>query len=295
MTWRAGAASFTTGRPSSPAASYENFFTGFCGCGLLRRGSSPVRNRAPERPFGSPTSRAVLSCLRLGPCYLGQLLLRERRYVSMGDIVDISPIKSMVRTIDFRVFVSLWCGVDTRETCFSGLCCAVSGGTVAALCQMPTIDADLYCLVLEAVKKVVYILYKMIVEQQYDCMNIQQNNDGALDPFQPDEELKRRKKISYVRRTEIYNASQAENAALLAFGTLFSGPYKGSESFFDISMNHQRTKEYRVYRRILKIMAAVKEFPKNRIKAPFLCVQLRLLDGQFKNHWKATFSALKRS
>jgi hypothetical protein len=29
----------------------------------------------------------------------------------MGDIVDLSPIKSLVRTIDFRVFVSLWCGV----------------------------------------------------------------------------------------------------------------------------------------------------------------------------------------
>ncbi|KAK1695936.1 hypothetical protein QYE76_012633 [Lolium multiflorum] len=40
-------------------------------------------------------------------------------------------------------------------------------------------------------------------------------------------------------------------------------------------------------------MAAGKEFAKSTIKEPFLCAQLRLLDGQFKNHWKSTFSALK--
>jgi len=169
----------------------------------------------------------------------------------MGDIVDISPIKSMVRTIDFRVFVSLWCGVVMRKTCFSGLCCAVSGGS-----SMPD-DYNRCRSLLSGLggseKGCVYPV-------QDDCRTTvwtyQQDNDGALDQFQPDEELKRRKKISYVRRRrDIYNAlgpsSQAENAALLTFGTLFSGPYKGPESFFDISMNHQRTKEYRAYRRIL--------------------------------------------
>ena len=40
-------------------------------------------------------------------------------------------------------------------------------------------------------------------------------------------------------------------------------------------------------------MAAGNEFAKSKIKEPFLCAQLRLLDGQFKNHWKSTFSALK--
>jgi hypothetical protein len=40
-------------------------------------------------------------------------------------------------------------------------------------------------------------------------------------------------------------------------------------------------------------MAAGKEFARNKIKESFLCVQLRLLDGQFKNHRKATFSTFK--
>jgi len=143
---------------------------------------------------------------------------------------------------------------------------------------------------------------------QDDCRTTvwtyQQDDDGALDQFQPDEELKRRKKISYVRRCrDIYKAlgpgSQAEDATVLAFGTLFSGPYRGSESYFDI---HESPKDQRIQRILdkieflpfaLEIMAAGKEFAKNNIKEPFLCAQLRLLDGQFKNHWKATFSALK--
>ncbi|WVZ63952.1 hypothetical protein U9M48_013541 [Paspalum notatum var. saurae] len=142
--------------------------------GAASSGGGALRNAAVaaallNRTFVVPQFRVTdPASLRASVWDHAMQLLRERRYVSMGDIVDISPIKSMVRTIDFRVFVSLWCGVVMRKTCFSGLCCAVSGGTVAALCQMPTIDADLYCLVLEAVKKVVYILYKMIVEQQYD-------------------------------------------------------------------------------------------------------------------------------
>ncbi|KAG8092562.1 hypothetical protein GUJ93_ZPchr0012g20882 [Zizania palustris] len=175
-------------------------------------------------------------------------LLRERRYVSMGDIIDLHAQDLLF----WVVLCCFWWRIIDRTTVWT----------------------------------------------------YQENNDGALDSFQPDEDLKRRKKIPYVRRRkDIYKAlghgSQADNATLLAFGSLFSGPYKGSESYFDI---HDSPKDRRV-QTILekveflpfapKIIAAGKEFTKNKIKEPFLCAQLRLLDGQFKNHWKATFSALK--
>jgi hypothetical protein len=216
----------------------------------------------------------------------------------MGDIVDLSPIKSLVRTIDFRVFVSLWCGVDMTKTCYSGLCCAASGGS--ALSDGYTRCRSTLTGLGGNEKGCVYLV-------QDDCRTTiwtyQENHDGALDQFQPDEELKRRKKISYVRRRrDIYKAlgpgSEAEDATLLAFGTLFSGPYKGSESYFDI----HAPKDQRIHSVLEKteflpfapeVMAAGKEFARNKIKEPFLCAQLRLLDGQFKNHWKATFSALK--
>jgi hypothetical protein len=65
-------------------------------------------------------------------------------------------------------------------------------------------------------------------------------------------------------------------------------------------MNHQRIKRIQsILEKIgflpfaLEIMAAGKEFARNKIKEPFLCAQLRLLDSQFKNHRKATFSALE--
>jgi hypothetical protein len=142
---------------------------------------------------------------------------------------------------------------------------------------------------------------------QDDCRTTiwtyQENPNGTLDQFQPDEELKHRK-ISYVRRRrDIYKAlgpgTKAEDATLLAFGMLFSWPYKGSESYFDI---HESPKDQRI-ESVLEnveflpfapeIMAAGKEFARNKIKESFLCVQLRLLDGQFKNHRKATFSTFK--
>uniref|UniRef100_A0ACD5TME5 Uncharacterized protein n=3 Tax=Avena sativa TaxID=4498 RepID=A0ACD5TME5_AVESA len=227
-------------------------------------------------------------------------LLGERRYVSMGDIVDLSLVKAFVRTIDFRVFVSLWCGVDMRRTCFSGLCCSVSGGG-----SLPSDYNKCRSLLsgLEGSES-----SDCVYPVQDDCRTTvwtyQENNDGALDSFQPDEELKRKKKISYVRRRkDIYKSlgpgSKAEDATLLAFGTLFSGPYKGSESYFDI---HESPKDRRMQNVLEKIeflpfapeiMAAGKEFAESKIKEPYLCAQLRLLDGQFKNHWKSTFSALK--
>ncbi|KAI5055364.1 hypothetical protein GOP47_0030509 [Adiantum capillus-veneris] len=41
------------------------------------------------------------------------------------------------------------------------------------------------------------------------------------------------------------------------------------------------------------IVNAGKQFSKERIKNPYFCAHLRLLDGQFKNHWEQTFVSLK--
>jgi hypothetical protein len=217
----------------------------------------------------------------------------------MGDIVGLSATKYVVRMIDFRVFVSLWCGVDMRKICFSGLCCAVSGGSALSY-DYTRCRSMLTCLG-SSEKGCVYPV-------QDDCRTIiwtyQENPNGTLDQFQPDEELKHRKKISYVRRRrDIHKAlgpgTEAKDATLLAFGMLFSRPYKGLESYFDI---HESPKDQRIHSVLekiefltfaLEIMDAWKKFARNKIKEPFLCAQLGLLDGQFKNHRKATFSTLE--
>ncbi|KAK8953765.1 hypothetical protein KSP39_PZI001776 [Platanthera zijinensis] len=81
---------------------------------------------------------------------------------------------------------------------------------------------------------------------------------------------------------------------------LSTAPYKGSELYIDI---HEAPGDSRIQSLIRdleflpfspEIIAAGKEFVRNKIKGPFLCAQLRLLDGNFKNHWKTTFSELKK-
>ncbi|XP_022996102.1 O-fucosyltransferase 30-like [Cucurbita maxima] len=44
-------------------------------------------------------------------------LLRDGRYVSMADIVDISSLASYtsIKAIDFRTFAYLWCGMDLES------------------------------------------------------------------------------------------------------------------------------------------------------------------------------------
>ncbi|XP_065857788.1 O-fucosyltransferase 30 isoform X2 [Euphorbia lathyris] len=129
--------------------------------------------------------------------------------------------------------------------------------------------------------------------------------DGMLDSFQPDEQLKKKKNISYIRRhRDVYSTlgpgSEAESATVLAFGSLFTSPYKGSELYINI---HEAKRDQRIQSLIEKseflpfapeILNAGKTFALETIKTPFLCAQLRLLDGQFKNHRKATFLSLKQ-
>ncbi|KAL6279991.1 hypothetical protein ACE6H2_016872 [Prunus campanulata] len=226
-------------------------------------------------------------------------LIQSGRYVSMADIVDISSLvsSSLVRVIDFRVFISLWCNVNVDFACYNEL--------------------DKHAFLLERLKQCGSLLsglngdVKCLYAVNEDCRTTvwtyqSGNEDGTLDSFQPDEQLKKKKKISYVRkRQDVYNTlgpgSEAESATVLAFGSLFTLPYKGSELYIDI---HDAPRDQGIKTLIEKIeflpfapeiLSAGKKFAYDTIKAPFLCAQLRLLDGQFKNHWKATFLKFKQT
>lgn len=222
-------------------------------------------------------------------------LIRSRRYVSMANIVDFSNLmsSSMVQIIDFRVFASVWCGIDMDLVCSD--------------------DSDLYdklrkcgSLFSGVEGNIDGCLYGVDEDCRTTVWTYQgEGEDGVLDSFQPDEQLRKKKKVSYVRRRkDVYKAlgpgSQAGVATVLAFGSLFTSPYRGSELSIDI---HDSPKDLRIKSLFGKldslafvpeITLAGKEFVVEKIKAPFLCAQLRLLDGQFKNHWKSTFSGLKQ-
>ncbi|CAN8274810.1 unnamed protein product [Cochlearia groenlandica] len=226
-------------------------------------------------------------------------LLRSQRYVSMADVVDISSLvsSSAVRVIDLRHFASLLCGVDLVTLC--------SG------------ELDEHSRAYESVKQCGYLLsgvsgnvHRCLFAVDEDCRTTvwtykNGDSDGRLDSFQPNEKLKKKKKIDYVRRRRdvdkaLGHGSEAESVAILAFGSLFTTPYKGSESYIDI---HKSSSVPEIKSLIEKvgflpfvgeIMKAGKRFASDTIKAPFLCAQLRLLDGQFKNHRESTFMGLNQ-
>ncbi|KAM7259642.1 hypothetical protein ACFE04_015383 [Oxalis oulophora] len=224
-------------------------------------------------------------------------LLRTGRYVSIADVIDISSLvsSSSIRVLDFRIFVSLWCGVDIKLACSAGENAQSSLFDSLKQCgsRLSGLDGNIgKC------------LYPVDDDCRTTVWTYKNGEDGVLDSFQPDEEFKKKKKILYVRiRRDVYKTlgpgSKAESAMVLAFGSLFTSPYKGSESYIDI---HESQKDQKINSLIQKveflpfvpeIITAGKKFATETIKAPFLCAQLRLLDGQFKNHRKATFLGLR--
>lgn len=224
-------------------------------------------------------------------------LIKEGRYVSMADIIDLSSVSTVVQTIDFRQFVSLWCGVDLDSLCSDDS--SVQSSVFTSLRQCRSLLSGISSNMEKCV-------HPIDVDCRTTVWTYQQNElDGALDSFQPDEQLRVKKKISYVRhQQDVYKnlgpGSKAHLFTVLAFGSLFTSPYRGSQLYIDIdgSVGDHRIQSLLHKMEFMPFVPDItntgKEFAQKMIKAPFLCAQLRLLDGQFKNHWKATFSGLKQ-
>ncbi|KAE8725293.1 hypothetical protein F3Y22_tig00008957pilonHSYRG00005 [Hibiscus syriacus] len=195
-----------------------------------------------------------------------------------------------------RVFVSLWCGLNIDLVCSNESNAPPS--LVDSLKQCGSLLSGIDV-------NIDRCLFAVDEDCRSTVWTYQYGADGTLDPFQPDEQLKKKKKNSYVkRRRDVYKAlgpgSEAESATVLAFGSLFTSPYKGSELYIDIQKAPGDPRIGSLINKIEflpfvpEIINSGKQFAAETIKAPFLCAQLRLLDGQFKNHWKATFLGLRK-
>uniref|UniRef100_A0A2C9WK97 O-fucosyltransferase family protein n=1 Tax=Manihot esculenta TaxID=3983 RepID=A0A2C9WK97_MANES len=159
-------------------------------------------------------------------------LVKTGRYVSMVDIVDISSlVPSSVRAIDFRIFASLWCSVNKDITCINDL--NAQSSLFESLRQCGSVLSG----VNGNIDKCLYAVDEDCRTTVWTYKNGEE--DGVFDAFQPDEKLKKRKNISYVRRRRDVHktlglGSESESATILAFGSLFTAPYKGSELYIDI-------------------------------------------------------------
>ncbi|GLJ16078.1 hypothetical protein SUGI_0267730 [Cryptomeria japonica] len=228
-------------------------------------------------------------------------LMKKSRYVSMADIIDLSGLisSSLVKVIDLRIFVSLWCGLDIRSSCSGSLCHSLAE-TIQAWGSYKKCGELLSGLI----RNTPHCVYGVEEDCRTTVWTYQEEFDNTMDSFQPDDSLRMKKKINYSRKRRnidkaLGHGSKADHATVLLFGTLFTAPYKGSELYIDI---HKGPKDERIGSLLEKtefllfapeILNAGKEYARERIKEPFLCAQLRMLDGQFKNHWQTTFSALK--
>ncbi|KAL8216423.1 hypothetical protein R6Q57_023260 [Mikania cordata] len=226
-------------------------------------------------------------------------LIQSHRYVSMADVIDLSSLvsDSAVQVIDFRYFVSLFCDIDVDYFCVQDS--KIEDSLLEKLKQCGTLISGYN----GDTSGCVYAV-------EEDCRTTvwtyqKEGENGSLDSFQPDDQLKKKKNISFVRRRKDVHAalgphSRANLANVLSFGSLFTSPYKGSESYIDI---HEAPKDQKIQSLIKRIeflpfvneiMDAGKAYVLHTVKSPFLCAQLRLLDGQFKNHRRATFEGLKQ-
>ncbi|KAK9120819.1 hypothetical protein Syun_018436 [Stephania yunnanensis] len=220
-------------------------------------------------------------------------LIETRRYVSMADVIDLSPLSSSsldLKIIDFRVFASRFCGLGIDLTCFD----VSDVGSSSLLAKLKQCGS----LISSANVSVDSCLYGVDEDCRTTVWTYEQNaEDRVLDLFQPDEERRRKKKIPYFRRRRnVYKAlgpgSEAELATVLAFGSLFTAPYKGSELYIDI---HESPRDKRIHFLIQKfdaisfvpdILNAGKKFAIKKIKGPFYARNVECL---MVTNWTGTY------
>ncbi|KAJ7545401.1 hypothetical protein O6H91_09G117900 [Diphasiastrum complanatum] len=232
-------------------------------------------------------------------------LIANSRYISIADIINITSVTpGLVRTIDFRVFALLWCGADIKSAC-AGPVCSHLAETVSVWGSLDQCGT----------------LFTQTATHQQCCI-------GAVDDscattvwtfgeikttgssgktsaklVQMDSIHLEKKAQKPKVRKEVFETlgphSEVDKATVLAFGSLFSAKYRGSETHIDISLpsGNKAVDAVLEATQFLPfsdvILEAGELFSVQRMRQPYFCAQLRLLDGQFKNHWDKTFLGLK--
>lgn len=111
---------------------------------------------------------------------------------------------------------------------------------------------------------------------------------GRSSEWKLEKKLGRKKGVDIT--TSLGRDSQAGAVPLLAFGSMFSTIYKGSQTYIDFQYPSGDANVDKFFQalKLLKfnpdIFVAARKYVQEVMPVPFFCAQLRLLDGQFKNH-----------
>ncbi|MCO5603353.1 hypothetical protein L7F22_057503 [Adiantum nelumboides] len=226
------------------------------------------------------------------------------RYVAIADILDLSLVEPLVKLVDLRIFIRLWCGVDILSACSGSLCKSLAAhsstwGTLEScgrfLSRPDEIHGSCVYGVNEDCRTTIWVHKLRSAQRNQSLWNSKAAAVGSTNNVI-------REKYSWRSHKQIAEdlgiGSEAGKYEVLSFGSLFSSEYKGSQLHVDIESSEDR--KVRALVEAMKfipftspIVNAGKLYAKQRIKKPYFCAQMRLLDGQFKNHWEKTFIGLK--
>ncbi|KAG0572360.1 hypothetical protein KC19_VG088500 [Ceratodon purpureus] len=298
----------------------------------------PVLDHHATR-LGSCPKRRVLRPHRLRALAWTKFfdLITNSRYTSIADIVDISSITpSKVKTIDLRIFLALWCGIDIKASCGGILCKEFAEevfvwqeyeACIRLLNPSPQTEQNPCVLGVDndCTSTVWTMNPKSFNERTKAVEALLESPKRSLEVAAGDNKnshefhnVRRRalftKRMPFGWKAEKANTSKirllnilstmgpnssAGNFFVLAFGSMFSTGYKNVQSHIDIKTPSgdkdldDLIHSLQVLPFSSDIVAAGKDYILDEIAQPFYCAQLRLLDGQFKNHWNATLQNLK--
>lgn len=240
----------------------------------------------------------------------------------------------MVKTIDLRIFLALWCGVDIKDSCGGTLCKEFAEGVFVwreyeACVRLlnPAPQTEKSCCVFSVDNDCISTIWTInpkssneitIAADSLHKESTKRSSKVAAGKMIESHKLRRQalfaERIPSEWKAEKVNTSEinllnigsslgrnssAGNYSVLAFGSMFSTSYRNVQSYIDIKTpsGDKDLDDLILSLKVLPfssdIVAAGKTYILEEIAQPFYCAQLRLLDGQFKNHWSATFQNLK--
>ncbi|MCO5600276.1 hypothetical protein L7F22_054386 [Adiantum nelumboides] len=238
-------------------------------------------------------------------------LIHERRYLAVADVLDLSSMVPLVKLVDLRIFLFLWCGVDVSSACPGFLCKSLaahiltSGETLkscgGALMSKPDeLHGSCVYGVDEDCRTTIWVHKKRFLEANQSSPDLKEATATIPKQDASNKMVKRKygQRIYKEVVETLGNGSQASKYQVLSFGSLFSSEYKGSQVHVDIKSSKDP-----IIRSLFEAMKYIpftppivnagKLYSRNIIRKPFFCAQLRLLDGQFKNHWEKTFTSFR--
>ncbi|BBN10744.1 hypothetical protein MPTK1_5g06050 [Marchantia polymorpha subsp. ruderalis] len=244
--------------------------------------------------------------------------ISQNRYVAIADIVDLRSLTPrLVRTIDLRVFLALWCGVDIAPVCAGPQCRSLASSLPPSWGSLATCRQRLF--------PAPGVRSCLVYDVEDDCPTTIWTNGESdftrefmehqlMQKLRNDPDMSNRTSLMHAEsghdrrivRKDIVKTlgpgSEAGQRFLLSFGSLFSRMYKHMELHVNIRAalgDEVMESKLEAIKKGLpftkEIMRSAKQFVKEEFaNRPYFCAHVRLGDGAFVHVWDKIFRPLRK-